>query len=146
MTWIIVKRNSGAEGEWWRRNCPRHLSERDGTFDSLCSLAIVSHTTLDIARTIYKQLAAVARIKHYLPSPNHPLTTLVVDRIPLKMHVPLSGTYCFVTSLIASCATSPPIRAAICGRSDAPLRQLHHPSAPHDDLEIGRASCRERVS
>lgn len=50
--------------------------------------------------------------------------TKVDERMPLKMQVPLRGMYCLVTSLIASCATSPPSKAAICGRSAAPLRQL----------------------
>lgn len=55
-------------------------------------------------------------------------------RIPSQMHVAPSGTYCLVMSLIASCATRPPRRAAVCGNVECGVaRVLYRPSRPATD-------------
>lgn len=72
-----------------------------------------------------KRSAADARTMQCNQSSIQNLKTPVVLLMPSNTHVASKGTYWPVISLMASCATMPPRRAAICGRSTPPARALH---------------------
>ena len=52
------------------------------------------------------------------------LMTMLLLRIPSKMHVLSTGTYCSVMALIISCETMPPVRAPMLCSSAPPARTL----------------------
>lgn len=54
------------------------------------------------------------------------------------MQYPLTGTYCFVIILMASCATMPPRKAAVLGSSAEGVRTLEGGVRCHHGLGIRR--------
>lgn len=67
-------------------------------------------------------------------------------RIPSQMQVAPSGTYCFVTSLIASCATRPPRRAEVCGSVECGVaRVLRRTFEERNGISAGRSPCRIEI-
>lgn len=68
---------------------------------------------------------------------NQRFRTEVEDRIPSNRHVPSNGIYWCEISLIASWATIPPTKAAICGNSAPPARVLIQKVKAKVDEHIG---------